>query len=194
MIEGTLGRIRTARAEPWLVPTRLRATALVVLIALGGACFAVFGFSSEAIVDAFACAVLVAVTVTDLERRIVPNRIVVPALVAALVLQTALDPSVEWIVASLAAGGFYLIAALIYPAGIGMGDVKLAAFLGAWLGTSVIVALFAASLLALLPALVILATRGRQGRKVGIPFAPFLAAGGLVALFFGTSILDWWLA
>jgi leader peptidase (prepilin peptidase) / N-methyltransferase len=194
LIEGTLGRIRTARAEPRLVPTRLRATALVVLIALGGACFAVFGFSSEAIVDALACGVLVAVTVTDLERRIVPNRIIVPALVAALAVQTALDPSVEWIVASLAAGGFYLIAALIYPAGIGMGDVKLAAFLGAWLGTSVIVALFAASLLALLPALAILGMRGTQGRKVGIPFAPFLAAGGLVALFFGASILDWWLA
>jgi leader peptidase (prepilin peptidase)/N-methyltransferase len=194
LIEGTSGRIGTARAEPRLVPTRLRATALVVLIALGVVCFAVFGRSAAAIVDALACGVLVAVTVTDLERRIVPNRNIVPALVAALVVQTALDPSVEWIVASLAAGGFYLIAALIYPAGIGMGDVKLAAFLGAWLGTSAIVALFAASLLALLPALVILAMRGKQGRKVGIPFAPFLAAGGVIALFFGDSILDWWLA
>ena len=182
------------RAEPRLVPSRLRLTALVGLIALAVACFAVFGFSTEAIVDALACGVLVAVTVTDLERRIVPNRIIVPALVAVLVAQTVLDPSAEWIAASLAAGGFYLIAALIYPAGIGMGDVKLAAFLGAWLGTSVIVALFAASLLALVPAVVILALHGKKGRKVGIPFAPFLAAGGVVALFFGDSILDWWLA
>ena len=164
------------------------------MIVLAVACFVVFGFSSEAIVDALACGVLVAVTVTDLERRIVPNRIVVPALLVALVVQTILDPSVEWIAASLAAGGFYLLAALIYPAGIGMGDVKFAAFLGAWLGTSVIVALFAASLLALLPALAIIVMRGKAGRKVGIPFAPFLAAGGLVALFFGESILDWWLA
>lgn len=165
-----------------------------MLLALGVACFAVFGFSAEAIVDVLACAVLVAVTVTDLERRIVPNRIIVPALVVALIVQTALDPSVEWVIASLAAGGFYLIAALIYPAGIGMGDVKLAAFLGAWLGTSVIVALFAASLLALLPALAIIGMRGKAGRKVGIPFAPFLAGGALIALFFGDSILDWWLA
>jgi len=121
----------------------MRSIALLVLIALAATCFAVFGFSVEALVDALACGVLVAVSVTDLDRRIVPNRIIVPALAVALVVQTALDPSVEWIVASLAAGGFYLIAALIYPVGIGMGDVKLAAFLGAWLGSSVIVALFA---------------------------------------------------
>ena len=87
---------------------------------------------------------LVAVTVTDLERRVVPNRIIVPALAIALVVQTVRDPSAEWVVASLGAGGFYFVAALIYPAGLGMGDVKLAAFLGAWLGATVIVALFAA--------------------------------------------------
>ena len=99
--------------------------------------------SVEALVDSLACAVLVAVTVTDFERRIVPNRIIVPALVVALIVQTFRDPSVEWIVAALAAGGFFFIAALIYPAGLGMGDVKLAAFLGAWLGAPVIIALFA---------------------------------------------------
>lgn len=176
------------------MPTRLRSIALVVTIALAVACFAVFGFSAEALVDALGCGVLVAVTVTDLERRIVPNRIIVPALAVALVVRTALDPSVEWIVAALAAGGFYLIAALIYPAGIGMGDVKLAAFLGAWLGRSVIVALFAGSLLAVIPALAIVAKRGKEGRKVGIPFAPFLAGGAIIALFFGAPILDWWLA
>ena len=75
-----------------------------------------------------------------------------PALVVALVVQTIRDPSIEWIVASLAAGGFFLVAALIYPAGLGMGDVKLAAFLGAWLGAPVIIALFAGSLLAVIPA------------------------------------------
>ena len=176
------------------MPTRLRSIALVVTIALAVACFAVFGLSAEALVDALGCGVLVAVTVTDLERRIVPNRIIVPALAVALVVQTALDPSVEWIVAALAAGGFYLIAALIYPAGIGMGDVKLAAFLGAWLGRTVIVALFAGSLLAVIPALAIVAKHGKEGRKVGIPFAPFLAGGALIALFFGAPILDWWLA
>ncbi len=172
---------------------RLRLGAGLALAALVVACFAVFGFSAEAVVNALGCAVLVAISVTDLERRIVPNRIVLPALVVALVVQTVLDPSVEWIVASLAAGAFYLVAALVYPAGLGMGDVKLAAFLGAWLGAPVVVALFAGSLLTLIPAAVIIATQGKGGRKVGIPFAPFLAAGGVIALFFGDAILDAWL-
>jgi leader peptidase (prepilin peptidase)/N-methyltransferase len=176
------------------VPSRIRPIAAIVLFALVATCFAVFGLSLEALVDALGCAVLVAVTVTDLERRIVPNRIILPALAVALVVQTARDLSPEWIVASLAAGGFYLVAALIYPAGIGMGDIKLAAFLGAWLGTSVIVALFAGSLLALVPAIVIVARHGKEGRKVGIPFAPFLAGGAVIALFCGDAILDWWLA
>ena len=175
------------------MPKRIRLAALIAFVALAAACLAVFGLSLEALVDILACAVLVAVSVTDLERRIVPNRIIVPALVAALVVQTARDPSVEWIVAALAAGGFYLVAALVYPAGLGMGDVKLATFLGAWLGASVIVALFAGSILALLPAVVILALRGREGRKVGIPYAPFLAGGAVIALFWGGTILDWWL-
>ena len=102
-----------------------------------------------------------------------------PALVVALVVQTVRDPSVEWIVAALAAGGFFLIAALIYPAGLGMGDVKLAAFLGAWLGAPVIVALFAGSLLAVIPAHRHPRDPGRSARKVGIPFAPFLAGGAV---------------
>ena len=189
-----MGRISRARAERSLVPSRTNPIAAIVLFALVAACFAVFGLSLEALVDALGCGVLVAVTVTDLERRIVPDRIILPALAVALVVQTARDPSIEWIVASLAAGGFYLLAALIYPAGIGMGDVKLAAFLGAWLGAPVIVAIFAASLLAMIPALVIVAMRGRKARKVGIPYAPFLAGGAVIALFCGDAILDWWLA
>lgn len=173
--------------------TKLRPIAVVVFAALVVACITTFGLSVEALVDSLACAVLVAVTVTDLERHIVPNRIIVPALVVALVVQTARDPSIEWIVASLAASGFFLIAALIYPAGLGMGDVKMVAFLGAWLGAPVIVALFAGSLLAVIPAVFILATQGRSGRKVGIPFAPFLAGGALIALFWGDAIIDAWL-
>ena len=171
----------------------LRPIAVVVFAVLVAACVWTFGLSVEALFDSLGCAVLVAVTVTDLERRIVPNRIIVPALVAALVVQTIRDPSIEWIAAALGAGGFFLIAALIYPAGLGMGDVKMAAFLGAWLGAPVIIALFAGSLLGVIPAIVILVTKGRAGRKVGIPFAPFLAAGGIVALFFGDALMDAWL-
>jgi leader peptidase (prepilin peptidase)/N-methyltransferase len=172
--------------------SRIRALAVVVFAVLAVACLVDFGFSVEALVDILACAVLVAVTVTDLEQRIVPNRIIVPALVVALVVQTIRDPSVEWIVASLGAGAFFLVAALVYPAGLGMGDVKLAAFLGAWLGAPVVVALFLGSIFAVIPAFVILARHGRAARKMSIPYGPFLAAGGVVALFAGDGILDWW--
>jgi leader peptidase (prepilin peptidase)/N-methyltransferase len=143
---------------------RLRVVAVVVWLALAACCVAVFGFSIKRFVDVLGCAVIVAVTVTDLERRIVPNRIVVPALAAALVVQTARDPSIEWVLAAAAAGGFFLLLAIVNPAGLGMGDVKLAAFLGAWLGRDVAVALFVGTLLGALPALVVLARRGRSGR------------------------------
>ncbi len=173
--------------------TKLRPIAVVVFATLVVACVATFGVSVEALVDSLACAVLVAVTVTDLEHHIVPNRIIVPALAVALVVQTVRDPSIEWIGASLAAGGSFLILALIYPAGLGMGDVKMAAFLGAWLGAPVVVALFAGSLLAAIPAVVIVAKQGRSARKVGIPLAPFLAGGALIALFWGDAIMAAWL-
>jgi leader peptidase (prepilin peptidase)/N-methyltransferase len=171
----------------------LRYAAIAAAVALVAACLWVFGLTPEGVVNAAGCLVLVAVTVTDFERRIVPNRIIVPALAVALVVQTARDPSVEWVLAAIGAGGFFLVAALAYPAGMGMGDVKLAAFLGAWLGTSVVVALFAGSIIACVPSVWLLATRGRAARKIGLPFAPFLAAGAVVALFWGEALIDWWL-
>lgn len=174
-------------------PGPLRLAAGVAAAALVAACLAVFGLGLEAAVNAAGCLVLVAITVTDVERRIIPNRIVLPALVAALVVQTARDPSLEWVLAALGAGGFFLVMALAYPAGLGMGDVKLAAFMGAWLGVAVVPALFLGSLLALVPAVVILVRHGSAGRKMGVPFGPFLAAGGLIALFAGEWLLDAWL-
>lgn len=172
---------------------RLRRAAAIAWLGLAVACVVAFGLSLDALVAALGCAVLVAVTVTDLERRIIPNRIVVPALVVALVVQTARDPGLEWALAAVGAGGLFLVLALVYPAGLGMGDVKLAAFMGAWLGAAVFVALFAGSLLAAIAAVVVLLRHGAAGRKAGIPFAPFLAAGGVAAVFAGERVLDAWL-
>lgn len=172
---------------------RLRLAALVVWLLLAGACVAIFGLTVEALVDVLGCAVLVVVTVTDLERRIVPNRIVLPALAVALVVQTVREPSVEWIAAALGAGGVFLVLALVYPAGLGMGDVKLAAFLGAWLGWAAFVGLFVGTLLGMLPALAVLLRRGAAGRRSTLPYVPALAAGAVVGLFFGDAILDAWL-
>ena len=127
---------------------------------------------------------------TDFERRIIPNRIVLPAAAVVLVAQTLLHPSPEWVLAGLAASGFLFLAALAYPAGMGMGDVKLALLLGVMLGRVVPVALMIGMVSALVPAVVLLARHGQAARKMGIPFGPFLALGGLVGLFVGDAILD----
>jgi leader peptidase (prepilin peptidase) / N-methyltransferase len=184
-------RIRGDRGESGFV--RLRLAAALVWVALAVACIATFGISVAALVAVLGCAVTVAVTVTDLERRIVPNRIVVPALAVALVFQTVREPSVEWLLAALGAGGFFLVLALVYPAGLGMGDVKLAAFFGAWLGRDVAVALLVGTILGALPAIAVLVRRGAEGRTVTMPYVPALAAGAVVGLFAGDALLDAWL-
>jgi leader peptidase (prepilin peptidase)/N-methyltransferase len=170
---------------PWKYPVVELAAALLV-----GACVLVFGLTAYAAVAAFFCATLVAVSVTDLERRIIPNRIVLPAAAAVLVAQTMLEPSPEWALGALGASLFLFLAALAYPAGMGMGDVKLALLLGAMLGRTVPVAMMIAMLAALVPAVVLLARHGSAARKMGIPFGPFLALGGVVTLFAGAWILD----
>ena len=158
------------------------------------ASFLAFGWSGASFVAAFFCAVLVAISATDLSHRIVPNVIVVPAAVIVLVAQTALEPSAEWALAAFGASFFLFLAALAYPKGMGMGDVKLALLLGAMLGRTVPVALMLGMLAALLPSIVLFARHGSAARKMAIPFAPFLAFGAIVALFFGDRLLDAYLA
>ena len=174
---------------PWRYPAVELATAVLV-----AACLLVFGLTAYALLAAGFCAVLVAISAIDVEHRIVPNRIVVPATGAVLVVQTLIDPSVEWLLGGLAGFAFLFIAAVIYPAGMGMGDVKLAALLGVMLGRDVAVALMVGMLLAIVPSVVLLARHGSRARKMGIPFAPFLAGGGIVALFAGGQLLDAYLS
>ena len=157
---------------------------------LVAACFLVFGLSGKAVVSAFFCAVLVAITATDITHRIVPNRIVLPAAVVVLIAQTALFPSPEWTLGAVGAAGFLFVAAIAYPAGMGMGDVKLALLLGAMLGRLVGVGLMLGMFAALVPSAVLFARHGAAARKMGIPFAPFLAFGSVVALFVGKPLLD----
>jgi leader peptidase (prepilin peptidase) / N-methyltransferase len=172
-----------------LYPAVELATALLV-----AGCVLDFGLSGRMVVAAFFCAVLVAVTATDLTHRIIPNRIVLPAAVVILVAQTALEPSPQWALAALGASAFLFAAVVAYPAGMGMGDVKLALVMGAALGKTVPVALMLGMFAALLPAVVLLSRHGSAARKMGIPFGPFLALGSVVALFFGDQLLDWYFA
>jgi leader peptidase (prepilin peptidase) / N-methyltransferase len=184
------GRCRNCgETIPWKYPLVELVTALLV-----GASVLTFGFSAEAAVAAFFCAALVAVSVVDLERRIIPNRIVLPAAATVLAAQTLLFPSPEWALAALGASLFLFLAALAYPAGMGMGDVKLALLLGAMLGRTVPVAMMIAMIVALVPSIVLLVRHGSAARKMGIPFGPFLALGGIVGLFAGDWILDAYLS
>jgi leader peptidase (prepilin peptidase)/N-methyltransferase len=153
------------------------------------ACVAVFGPTPEAALAAGFCAVLVTLSAIDIQLRIVPNRIVLPAAAAALVLHTAIDPSPEWVVSALAAAGLLFVVVLAHPRGLGMGDVKLALLLGAVLGAAVSVALMLGLLAALVPAAVLVSRHGAAARKMGVPLVPFLASGAVVTLFLGERIL-----
>ena len=183
------GRCRHCSAR---IPLRYPLLELLTALLIGGSVLR-FGLSLEALTAAVFCAVLVVLSAIDVEHRIVPNRIVLPAAGVVLALQLVREPSVEWPLAALAAAGALLLAALAYPKGLGMGDVKLALLLGAMLGSTVAVALGVGILAALVPAILLLVRHGAKARKMGIPFAPFLALGGVVALFAGDSLLDWYL-
>jgi leader peptidase (prepilin peptidase) / N-methyltransferase len=151
-----------------------------------------FGFTVEALIAAFFCWILVIVTRIDLEHRLIPNRIVVPAAVLVLAARTADDPSFEWLLAYLGAALVLFLIVFAYPRGMGMGDVKLAGLLGAGLGLSVIPGLFIGFLAAFVPAAVLLIRHGSDARKRAIPLGPFLALGAVIALFAGDAILDWY--
>jgi leader peptidase (prepilin peptidase) / N-methyltransferase len=183
------GRCRDC-AEPisWRYPALEAGTAVLAAV-----CIVAFGPTLHALAAGLLCAALLTVTATDLERRVVPNRIVLPATVLVLAVQELRDPSIEWPLAGLGAALFLFAAALAYPRGMGMGDVKLALLLGVGVGRTVPVALLAGMIAALVPSAVLLARHGAAARKLAIPFAPFLALGGLVALFAGHAVVDWYL-
>jgi leader peptidase (prepilin peptidase) / N-methyltransferase len=107
-----------------------------------------------------------------------------------LVAQIVRDPdrALEFAAAGALAALFFLVPLLIYRGGIGMGDVKLAMLLGVALGWSVGLALLVGTVAAALPSAYVLLTQGAEGRKTAIPFGPFLALGGLIALFVGDSL------
>jgi leader peptidase (prepilin peptidase)/N-methyltransferase len=136
---------------------------------------------------------LVPLTLVDLAVRLLPNRLTGPAAAVAVVAGTLLDPGgeLERLLAGAAAGGCFLLAALASPAGMGMGDVKLAAVLGLYLGGEVAVAVFVALLAGVAFGLIVIARKGAAaGRKTMLAFGPFLALGGAAAVIAGERLLD----
>jgi len=139
----------------------------------------------DIVVGGFLVVVLVAISIVDVRRRIVPNRLVLPAAAIVLAARTLIHPSLVWIAGGAGAAALLLVAAIVRPGGMGMGDVKLALLLGVAVGRSVPLALVIALAAAMVPSIAILLRHGSRGRTMAIPFAPFLALGGLVALVVG---------
>ncbi|HEY8816809.1 MAG TPA: prepilin peptidase [Candidatus Dormibacteraeota bacterium] len=140
-------------------------------------------------------ATLAAITLTDLELRLIPNKILLVSAIAGVALAAGLEPSSlpERAIAAAAAGGLLFAIAFAYPRGMGMGDVKLAAVMGLYLGRSVAPALLIGFAAGSLFGLAMIARHGAAARKQAVPFGPFLALGGVIGLLVGEQIVDWYL-
>lgn len=153
---------------------------------------AVNGVDTDLLFELPFAAVLVVLAAIDLERRVVPNPIILVAAFYGVVAVAVADPGAlpEHALAAIAAFGAFVALALAYPAGMGMGDVKLAGVMGLYLGISVVPALLVAFLTGSLTGLALIARGGVGERKRGVPFVPFLALGGLVGLLAGPELID----
>lgn len=183
------GRCRSC-SEP-ISPRYPLVEALTAALCVG----AVLAHSSAAGIALSVALILIVVpaALIDLEYRVIPNRLTALGAVLALTIGLVLDPSgePERLIAAAGAGGFLLLAALAYPGGMGMGDVKLAAVMGLFLGRAVAPAILVALLAGVLVGGVVIARKGaREGRKTAVPFGPFLALGALVAVFAGNDLVE----
>lgn len=166
------------------------------LATLYGAIVAVFwGDGTEVALGLVFVTMLMAITLTDLERRIIPNKVLLVASAAAVVIVAIGDPASfpERAIAAAAAGGAFFLAALAYPKGMGLGDVKLAAVMGLFLGRSVAPALIVALLAGSMVGIGIIAREGAAARKQALPFGPFLALGGVIGLLLGDQFVHLYL-
>lgn len=181
-------------AEAGTTPAaRLPLAALIAgAVLVAAAVAAVQGSVAQAVLRGVLVLVVVPCAVIDVQRRIIPNRITGPAALVAVVLGVALDPGgeigrVAW---AAGAGAFLLVAALVNPAGMGMGDVKLLAVMGLLLGAPVVIALLVALVGSVVTGIALARRLGvRAARKTGLPFGLYLAVGAVVAAVVGDRLL-----
>jgi leader peptidase (prepilin peptidase)/N-methyltransferase len=150
---------------------------------------------AEVAIDLVFVTMLAAITLTDLERRIIPNKILLASAILCVVIAAPTDPGglPERAVAAVAAGGVLFLVALAYPQGMGLGDVKLCATMGLFLGRAVAPAILFALLAGSVVGLALIARHGTEARKMAIPFGPFLALGGVFAMLVGDQLIDLYL-
>ncbi len=150
---------------------------------------------AEALIGLVFVTMLATVTLTDLEQRIIPNKVLIAGAVICLAIAVPTDPGSlgERAIAAAAAGGVLFLVVLAYPAGMGLGDAKLVATMGLFLGRAVAPAVLVALLVGSLVGLVLIARYGPRARKMAIPFGPFLALGGIVGLLAGDQLIGLYL-
>ncbi len=184
------GRCRKCGARiPYTYPAVETVTAFMFL-----ANYYYFGLTLQLLSGIVLVASLIAISVIDIQFKIIPNAITWPMAFVGLVLSIIGDLSRWWFPLAFSAGAFVfmLIIHLIYPKGMGMGDVKLALMIGAFLTSSVIPALFIGFLLGSIYGLTMIIAKKKKFKQT-IPFGPFIALGSIIALFWGEYIINWYL-
>lgn len=196
---GAVGALVAVRARRLAGQHKISLPATVAASALGVALEVAVVIARHATVDRVLGVALVAVMIVasgiDIATRRIPNRLTGWAALLAVVLGAVLHPGglPGQLAAGLVAGGLLLVFAIVHSRGLGMGDVKLAAVLGLYLGSSVAVALFAGMLVAAVGGLTVMARVGvAKGRMTKIPLGPFLSVGGVVALLCGPELVHWY--
>jgi leader peptidase (prepilin peptidase)/N-methyltransferase len=186
------GRARCCGAR---ISPRYPLTELCVGLLFAAAVLVYWHDAAEAAIGLVFVAMLAVITLTDLERRIIPNKVLIVGAVLCLAIAVPTDPAgvPERVIAAVGAGGLFFLVALAYPAGMGLGDVKLAATMGLFLGRAVAPAILAALLIGSFVGLAMIARHGSEARKMAIPFGPFLALGGIVGLLAGDQLVDLYL-
>ena len=189
-----LGRCRRCRA-----PIRWRYPLVEALNGFGYLLlFWSYGLTWTTAAYALLFSSLLVVTFIDLDHQIIPDLITLPGIIIGLVAAAfVLPPGVPgfWggLIGLLVGGGFFYVVAVMSRGGMGGGDIKLIAMIGAFLGWHlVLLTIFLASLTGAVVGLGLMAFKG-MGRKTPIPFGPFLALGAIMAIFWGTAILEWYL-
>ena len=184
-----------ARCCGTLISPRYPLTELVIGLLFVATVLVYRDDAAEAAIGLVFVTVLAVVTLTDLEQRIIPNKVLLVGALLCLAIAVPTDPSEvpERLIAAAAAGGILFFVVFAYPAGMGLGDVKLAATMGLFLGRAVAPAILIALLAGSLVGLALIARHGAKARKMAIPFGPFLAFGGVVALLVGDQMIDLYL-
>jgi leader peptidase (prepilin peptidase) / N-methyltransferase len=170
-------------------------TELITGLVFAGAALVARGDAAEIVIDCVFATMLVVVTLTDLERRIIPNKVLLVGAVLCLAIAVPTDPSgvPERLIAAAVAGGLLFAVAFAYPRGMGLGDVKLTATMGLFLGRAIAPAILVALLAGSAVGLALIWRYGASARKMAVPFGPFLALGGIVGMLAGDALVDLYL-